>query len=449
VASGLPPLNDIAAVLLQGWSIPVWEDATTRWLLAVVGALFLTHGVILVVILVRWMHELLVGQLSIQASLERVDRAELITRNAACWCNEANRRLGQRQVDDKALLRLLRSAERAVDSPRLTKLAKAGDPDIAVCAIFAMTREASGPAEMALSVLISLLESPEPKVRFAASWSLSRMLTISPHLLGAFQLNSVPAVRAIGVRTAGLLAQKHGPPIGAMLGGILRDSLFDPDESVRLSAVEAFRRFFRQSEASRLIAHLLQDPVEKVRIETIRALRGPLDPCTTTCLVNCLIRGSRTERRAVIIGCRNALLDLPTLKQHLNATDRRLRAATVRLLGTTRNPVALTLLLPLLQADQIIVRRNAAKALADLLASLYPIRLSPEAWKILFQALISETDYKTQMALLEAIAHSGESRVLARLLHVAHRLRPGALIDRLLDTVACLEFLRSVEPRES
>jgi HEAT repeat protein/DNA-binding MarR family transcriptional regulator len=298
------------------------------------------------------------------------------------------------------------------------ELASANEASVRAAAASSLGALAARASEMVLPPLVKLLQDPDHSVRVAAAEAVTAVGKAHVHLgkraeevehaLAGFLTQGDPADRQLAIRAAA----QNG------LQGLLRQAAADPDDGIRLAAVQAAAGL--NPPALDILQRAVEDRTGPVRAEAVRRLAGISGEGAQKVLPifeTMLRSGDPATRRAgaAALGDLAGVTEATTtlLAATLHQTGESVRAAAAEALGriAERDPERATSILEKTLADPAHdVRMAAIRGLGGVWAR----RRSPADNAAALEA--SETDSARRLVALEALvlqAQDGTHRTAA------------------------------------
>ena len=316
--------------------------------------------------------------------------------------------------------RLRAFAFRGDDAELTARLASAHEA-VVLAALVAIGRAPAASASM-LGVVAQLVADAAGRVQLAASWACVRILRAHPHLLIVLHDNPSPAVRMAVVRTLRVLARED-EMAALRFGSLAVRVLGDRDESVRRAAAAIIPFFAPAPEMRSALVPALTDDGPDVRHAAAAAMGTTSIGVNGSTLCDVLSQVDEDTSRAMLLGLSRLPDNLPRGVAAI-ATNRaaRHRMAAIRLLGAGRSAPGALVLASLLDDSDRNAQIEAARAAAWLARCTYPDRLDRTLADRLLVVLGRERTPALLVPVIDALAHSGDSRV------------PAAFLGRMADT---------------
>jgi HEAT repeat protein len=320
-------------------------------------------------------------------------------------------------------------------------LAVIGDRDIEGAAIHSLGEGAmSFPG--AGVVLASLLRANPTRNRLLIVWALRRVLLAHPSIILQLEQDPSPMVRRIVLQCAEAVCPRTGTPkeLAQMLLDMVERSAADGDELIRATAYQALGMIGAPGSYD-LLRTALYDHSEKVRIAAVHGMGRQQRLGAFETLVDLLGTSHGRLRREVLRSLAGITL-FPSrewISQALAQPSMR-RTTILRALGTQAKSMPLQEILPFLNDAEAATRRQATYALASCARTLYPQKIDSQIVDALLLRLDLEREPTVLDAVVEALAFSGDERVIHHFLTRMSQA-PAFLRERFLEALSLVELL--------
>jgi hypothetical protein len=320
-------------------------------------------------------------------------------------------------------------------------LAVIGDPEIEGTAIHSLGEGAKSFPGAGV-VLASLLRANPTRNRLLIVWALRRVLLAHPSIILQLEQDPSPMVRRIALQCAEAVCLRTGTPkeLAQMLLDMIERSAADGDELIRATAYQALGVIGAPGSYD-LLRAALYDRSERVRIAAVHGMGRQQRLGAFETLVDLLGASHGRLRREVLRSLAGITL-FPSrewISRALAQPGTR-RTTILRALGTQAKSMPLREILPFLNDAEDATRRQAAYALASCARTLYPRKIDSQIVDALLRRLDLEKEPMALDAVVEALAFSGDERVVYNLLTRMSRA-PAFLRERFLETLSLVELL--------